>query len=74
MMIVFTQRGIKQTAHLSFKSKARVAVELRHLADQLEDSNGKIVNINLNHSEGYGTELTIETRVMENDPRTKSTP
>ena len=74
MQTVFTRQGIKQTALLSFKTKERVVEELRMLANQLEDSNGRITNVTLNHSEGFGVELTIETRVMENDPRTKLIP
>ena len=72
VQVVFTKQGIKQTALLTFKTKERVVEELRLLADQLEDSNGNIMNIMLNHSVGFGVELTIETRVMENDPRTKT--
>lgn len=74
MKIVFTQQGIKQTALLTRKHKELVVEELRRLADQLEDSNGKITNIIFTHNVEYGMELTIETRVMENEPRTKSNP
>jgi predicted AlkP superfamily phosphohydrolase/phosphomutase len=74
MQIVFTQRGVKQSVLLNSQNKERVIDELKRLAEQLEDSNGKIVNISLTYSEGYFPELLIETRVAENEPRTKSNP
>ena len=73
MQTTFIKQGVKQSIVFS-RYKEQVVNALRHLANQLDDSNGRIINVSLNHSEGFGTELTIETHVMENEPRTKSNP
>lgn len=73
MQIIFTDQGIKQSISIS-RYKDQISKGLRNLADQLDHSNGSIVGVELKYEVDYGLALTIETRVKEGEPRTKSIP